>query len=756
MLKLARYLKPFMAGIILAISLLFVQAIAELSLPNYMSRIVNVGIQQSGIESPIPEELSAQAMQLVRVFMTEDERTLIANSYRLGDDNRYELKIALKDLDASTTADLEQAFGVAALTFVDLLKELYQPDASKGEPGESNPSANSSTANPKFPTDDLTGRMDTESMTQAQLDITNLYPYLPMIESIPQVVIDDARERALLMEPEMLKQSGIMLTKAFYQELGIDLGARQTKYILNIGLMMLLIALLGVFAAVSVGFLAARASTGVARDLRRAVFTKVESFSSAEFNKFSTASLITRNTNDITQLQMLVMMGIRMVCYAPLMAIGGIIMAVSKSPSMSWIIALASILLIVLVVIIMFIALPKFKLVQKLLDKLNLVSRENLSGLMVVRAFGNQEYEEKRFDKANVDLTATNLFINRVMVFMMPAMMLIMNGVMILIIWVGAHQIANATMQVGDMMAFMQYAMQIIMSFLMMSMLFIMLPRAAVSAERVNEVLASEVSIVNPEKPRTLSESTTKGLVEFAGVDFRYPDAEENALCDITFTASPGTTTAIIGSTGSGKSTIANLLLRFHDVTGGSIKLNGISLTELSLGEIRHSIGYVPQKGVLISGTIASNVSYGKQDATDEEIAKVAMIAQADEFINSYDEKYDYAISQGGSNVSGGQKQRLAIMRALIKRPEILIFDDSFSALDYKTDSELRKALKHYATGTTQIIIAQRVSTIMQADQIIVLENGRIVGKGTHRELLAICPTYYEIASSQLSKEELL
>ncbi len=742
MLKLARFLKPFMAGIILAISLLFVQAIAELSLPNYMSRIVNVGIQQSGIESPAPEELSTQAMQLVRVFMTEDERTLVANSYLLGDDNRYELKIPLKDQDAGTKGQLEQAFGLAAFTFVDLLKDLYQP-----ETGESNP---------KFPTEDLTGRMDTEGMAQAQLDITNLYPHLPMIESIPQVIIDDARERALAMEPEMLKQSGIMLTKAFYQELGIDLGARQTKYILNIGLMMLLVALLGVAAAVSVGFLAARASTGVARDLRRAVFTKVESFSSAEFNKLSTASLITRNTNDITQLQMLVMMGIRMVCYAPLMAIGGIIMAVSKSPSMSWIIALASTLLIVLVIIVMLIALPKFKLVQKLLDKLNLVSRENLSGLMVVRAFGNQAHEQDRFDQANIDLTATNLFINRVMVFMMPAMMLIMNGVMILIIWVSAHQIANATMQVGDMMAFMQYAMQIIMSFLMMSMLFIMLPRAAVSAERVNEVLSTDVSIVDPENPRSLSESTTKGLVEFAGVDFRYPDAEENALCDITFTASPGTTTAIIGSTGSGKSTIANLLLRFHDITGGSIKLNGIELQELPLGEIRHSIGYVPQKGVLMSGTIASNVSYGRPGATDEEIAEVAAVAQAMDFINSNEEKYDYEISQGGSNVSGGQRQRLAIMRALIKRPEILIFDDSFSALDYKTDSELRKALRDYAAGTTQIIIAQRVSTIMQADQILVLDNGRIVGLGTHRELLETCPTYYEIASSQLSKEELL
>ncbi len=756
MLKLARFLKPFMAGIILAISLLFVQAIAELSLPNYMSRIVNVGIQQSGIESPLPEELSTQAMQLVRIFMTEDEGTLVANSYRLGDDNRYELKIPLKEQDADTRGQLENAFGLAALTFVDLLRDLYQPGADGTGSGLEAGQVGTDESIPKFSTDDLTGRMDTEGMSQAQLDITTLYQYMPMIESIPQVVIDDARERALAMEPEMLKQSGIMLTKAFYQELGIDLGARQTKYILNIGLMMLLVALLGVAAAISVGFLASRAATGVARDIRRAVFTKVESFSSAEFNKLSTASLITRNTNDVTQLQMLVMMGIRMVCYAPLMAIGGIIMAVSKSPSMSWIIALASTLLIVLVVIIMLIALPKFKLVQKLLDKLNLVSRENLSGLMVVRAFGNQAHEQDRFDQANIDLTATNLFINRVMVFMMPAMMLIMNGVMILIIWVGAHQIANATMQVGDMMAFMQYAMQIIMSFLMMSMLFIMLPRAAVSAERVTEVLSTEVSIVDPENPRSLSESTTKGLVEFAGVDFRYPDAEENALCDITFTASPGTTTALIGSTGSGKSTIANLLLRFHDVTGGSIKLNGIELQELPLGEIRNSIGYVPQKGVLMSGTIASNVSYGKPEATAEEIAKVAAIAQATDFINSNEEKYDYEISQGGSNVSGGQKQRLAIMRALVKRPEILIFDDSFSALDYKTDSELRKALKDFAAGTTQIIIAQRVSTIMQADQILVLDNGRIVGQGTHRELLATCPTYYEIASSQLSKEELL
>ncbi len=726
MLKLKRFLKPFAIGLILAIGLLFVQALAELSLPNYMSRIVNVGIQQSGIESPVPEELSAEGMQLVQIFMSKTERNLVNNQYEFNDtENTYALKESLKDFDATTTANLEQAFGLAAATFV----ELVMMD------------------------------MEMEAVSPEQTDFSLIYSYLPMLEALPQAEIDAARSIALRQEPMMLLQSGIMLTKGFYQELGVDLGALQTKYILQIGLRMLVIALIGLLAAVAIGFLAARISTGVARNLRGAVFTKVESFSAREFNKFSTASLITRNTNDVTQLQTLVMIGIRMVAYAPVLAIGGIIMALSKSPSMGWIIGLATILLLVLITIILLIALPKFKIIQKLIDKLNLVSRENLSGLMVVRAFGNQEHEIERFDQANIDLTRTNLFINRVMVFMMPAMMLIMNGVMVLILWVGAEHIATSTIQVGDMMAFMQYAMQIIMSFLMMSMLFIILPRAAVSAERVNEVLDTELSITDREEPLSWGENrvvANRGLVEFTNVDFRYPDAEENALCDITFTAQPGTTTAIIGSTGSGKSTIANLMLRFHDVTGGSIRINGIDLRDLAITELRDVIGYVPQKGVLMSGTIASNVSYGRPDASYEEMAEVARVAQASDFINEKEDQFDAVISQGGSNISGGQKQRLAIMRALIKKPEILIFDDSFSALDYRTDSLLRKALKEYAAHTTQIIIAQRVSTIMQAEQIIVLDNGEVVGIGTHQELLASSPTYYEIASSQLSKEELL
>lgn len=739
MLRLKRFLKPFVIGLILAVGLLFVQAIAELSLPNYMSRIVNVGIQQGGIESPVPEQLSADGMKLVQLFMTEAERNLVDNQYELDDsDNTYLLKQTLKDADVTTKANLEQAFSVAALTFVELVMmemEVTAPDQIE-----------------------QVEESEKDTQGQVQIDFSLIYPYLPLLEALPQEEIDSTRASVVLQEPMMLTQAGIMLTKGFYQELDIDLGTIQTKYILLIGLRMLAVSLVGVLAAIGVGFLAARISASVARDLRSAVFTKVESFSSKEFNKFSTASLITRNTNDITQLQMLVMIGIRLVAYAPVLATGGIIMALSKSPSMSWIIGLATLILILLVIIIMLIALPKFKIIQKLIDKLNLVSRENLSGLMVVRAFGNQEHEIERFDKANVDLTKTNLFINRVIVFMMPAMMFIMNGVMVLIVWVGAQYIAASSIQVGDMMAFMQYAMQIIMSFLMMSMLFIILPRAAVSAERVNEVLDTEISITDPKEPLSWDDHRdmkSKGLVEFSNVDFRYPDAEENALCDITFTAQPGTTTAIIGSTGSGKSTIANLLLRFHDVTGGSIKINGIDLRDLTLTKLRDVIGYVPQKGILMSGTIASNVKYGRPDASYDEMTEVAEVAQATDFIDEKENQFAAEISQGGSNVSGGQKQRLAIMRALIKKPEILIFDDSFSALDYRTDAELRKALKEYAAGTTQIIIAQRVSTIMQAEQIIVLENGEVVGIGTHQELLVKSPTYYEIASSQLSKEEL-
>ncbi|MGD9676735.1 MAG: ABC transporter ATP-binding protein [Vulcanibacillus sp.] len=734
MIKLAKYLKPFLLGLVLAIGLLFVQAISDLNLPNFMSDIVNVGIQQNGIEHAAPDAISQEGMNLITTFMDDSEKQLVDSAYELVDGETYsslypnagEQLYVIRETDVIAVENLDNAFEIAAVTFFNVMKEMA---AQSGE------------------------QIETNAATE-ELDITMIYQLQPMLHTLPEATISSAHEKAIAYDEIMLKQSGIMLAKAFYTELGFDLGSLQTGYIIKIGLIMLLIALIGGVATVFVGLLSARIATGVARNLRKDVFSKVESFSNNEFDKFSTASLITRCTNDITQIQMLLMMGIRMICYAPILAIGGIIMAVGKSPSMSWIIALAVIVLLGMILIIMVIALPKFKAIQKLVDKLNLVSRENLSGLMVVRAFGTQNHEKKRFDVANKDLTDTSLFINRVMVFMMPVMMFIMNGTTVLVVWVGAHQIADSAMNVGDMMAFMQYAMQVIMSFLMLSLMFILVPRAAVSADRIVEVLETEISIVDSENPKNFN-SAKKGLVEFKNVYFRYHAAEEDALIDISFTAEPGQTTAIIGPTGSGKTTLVNLILRFYDVSKGQLLVNGVDVREVEQEELRSKIGYVPQKGVLFSGTIASNLRYGNKEASDEEMDNAATIAQAMEFISEKPEQFASIISQGGSNVSGGQKQRLAIGRALIKNPEILIFDDSFSALDFKTDSALRKALKEHTGGSTVIVVAQRVSTIMNAEQIIVLDQGKVVGCGTHKELLEICPEYYEIASSQLSKEEL-
>lgn len=734
MIKLAKHLKPFLFGLVLAITLLFVQAIADLNLPNYMSKIVNVGIQQSGIEHAAPDAMSRDGMEFVTTFMTDSEKQLVHSSYdlvSLADKNAKgetysslyphanESLFIKKELDKTENENLDHLFGTASLTLIHVLQEMEQTEAKHRE----------------------------------NMDITKLYDMQTMFESLPDATLHSAHEKAVANDM-MQKQSGIMLAKAFYDELGVDLGAKQTGYILKIGLFMLLIAFIGGIATVFVGLLSSKIATGVARNLRKQVFKKVESFSNKEFDQFSTASLITRCTNDVTQIQQLLSMGIKMMCYAPIIGIGGIIMAIKKSPSMSWIIAVAVITLVGMIMVIMAIAMPKFKAIQKLIDKLNLVSRENLSGLMVVRSFGTQEYETERFEQANTELTKTNLFVNRVMVFMMPSMMLIMNGVTLLIVWVGAQQIASSSMQVGDMMAFMQYAMQILMSFMMLSMVFMMIPRAAVSAGRIAEVLEAEISITDPENPTSFDEAK-KGFIEFRNVHFRYDGAKEDALSDISFVARPGQTTAIIGSTGSGKSTIANLILRFYDVNKGEILIDGVDIREVEQEALRSKIGYVPQKGDLLSGTIASNLKYGKKEATDEEMKIAAEVAQALDFILEKPEQFDSPISQGGANVSGGQKQRLTIARALMKKPDILIFDDSFSALDFKTDAMLRKALKEQTKEATVLLIAQRVSTIMNAEQILVLEKGRIVGRGTHRELLEHCPEYAEIASSQLSKEEL-
>ena len=552
----------------------------------------------------------------------------------------------------------------------------------------------------------------------------------------------------------MQVQTAVQFTKQFYTELGVDVGAIQNLYILKIGAIMLLLSLIAILAAIGVGFFSARTAAGVSQSLRRDVFRKVQSFSNTEFDKFSTASLITRNTNDITQIQTMLIMGIRILCYSPILAIGGIIMALRRTTSMGWIIVVAVLAIIVIIGVVFAIAMPRFKLIQKLVDKLNLVTRESLTGLMVVRAFGNQKFEENRFDAVNQDTTANNLFVNRVMVFMMPTMMFIMNGVTLLVVWVGAQQIAASAMQVGDMMAFMQYTMQIIFSFLMMSMMFIMIPRAAVSGDRIQEVLAVKPSIVDPASPKKLPMNAQTTLA-FDHVSFRYEGAEEDVLHDINFVANPGETTAFIGSTGSGKSTLINLIPRFFDVTSGAVKIDGIDVREVTQHDLREKIGYIPQKGVLFSGTVASNLKYGDPLANETDLAIAAQVAQATDFIESSQDGFEREIAQGGSNVSGGQKQRLSIARALVRKPDIYIFDDSFSALDYKTDVALRRALKEYTGNSTVLIVAQRINTIMHAEQIIVLDHGRIVGQGTHHELLKNCTTYQEIASSQLSEEEL-
>lgn len=745
MFRLVKYLKPYLLLILIPIGLLFGQAMADLALPNHMSEIVNIGIQQGGVENAVPQAIRASEMDKLVIFMSAENKTTVLTDYTLIDSNSVDYQNYLKkypvlanepvyvlnQIDIIKIQKLAPITGKAILV-VSMLEQAVKDPAKAALLGQSS-------------------GFDISKLP-AGMDVFALLSKLPA-DQISKMTAS-VNEKFSAMSSSMIAQSAAAPIKAEYEALGMDAGKIQTAYILRLGGWMLLLTLLSATATIIVGFLSARTAAGVSRDLRRAVFGKVESFSKAEFEKFSTASLITRSTNDVTQIQMVIIMIIRMVFYAPIIGVGAIIRAVHKSPSMTWIIALAVALLLVLIVMVFSVSLPKFKRIQSLIDRLNLVTRESLSGMMVIRAFNTQAFEAERFDKANKDLTANNLFVSRVMVVMMPMMMLLMNGLSVLIIWVGAHQVAASALQVGDMMAFMQYAMQVVFSFLMLSLMFIILPRAVVSGGRIADVLAIEPTIVDPKEPKQF-DTKTNGLVEFRNVSFRYPDAEENVLCGINFTAKPGETTAIIGSTGSGKSTVVNLIPRFFDVTEGAIFVDGVDIREVNQSDLREKIGYIPQKGMLFSGTIESNLRYADEGASLESLNKAVEIAQANEFISTKENGLQSEISQGGVNVSGGQKQRLAIARALVKQPPIYIFDDCLSALDFKTDSALRHALKKETGKSAMIIVTQRVSTIKTAEQIVVLDEGEIVGKGTHRELMKNCETYREIALSQLSKEEL-
>jgi len=739
--KVLRYVKPYTLLVLAAVLFVFIQAMSELTLPDYMSKIVNVGIQQSGIESAVPEAISSSTMEKVLLFVSQDKKDDILNMYKLltksSDNYSSYLKkypflskediyvLKTKDRDSIDRVNVEMGKAILAAFGIEKMKK-----EAKG--GIIN----------------FNGRQ-----IPASIDLFAILKQLPQ-EQINQIQ-KEINKKFLSFGDSMIVQAAAAVIKDEYKKIGIDIGKMQNAYIIKMGLLMLLLTLVSAISTILVAFFAARVAAGVARDLRKDVFSKVESFSIEEFDKFSTASLITRTTNDIMQIQMLLVIGIRMIFFAPVMGFGGVIKALSKSISMSWIIALAVIVLLGLIMILYAIAMPKFMIMQKLIDKLNLVARENLSGIMVVRAFNAQKFEEQRFDEANRDLTKVGLFVNRAMAVLFPSMLFIMNGTTLLIVWVGAHYIENSSMQVGDMLAFMQYAIQIIFSFLMLSILFILVPRAAVSAGRIEEVLSTEPSIKNPEKPEKFREDM-KGMVEFKNVFFKYPGAEEYVLENINLKIMPGQTVGIIGRTGSGKSTLVNLIMRFYDATEGQVLVNGVDVKNVKVEDLRAKIGYVPQKSWLFSGTIKSNLKIGNDFATDEDLRQAAEIAQALEFIEEKPQKFDTEIAQGGTNVSGGQKQRLSIARTLVKNPDIYIFDESFSALDFRTELKLRRALKEKLKDKTVIIVSQRIATLIHADQIIVLEDGKIAGIGRHEELLKTCETYREIALSQLPEEELL
>ena len=761
MKNLFKYAASYWKAMIAIVLILVVQAYCDLSLPAYTSDIVNVGIQQGGIEDEVPRQIATEEMEKLLLFVSEDDQQTVMDAYTEDNTSYKKEAYVLKDSVAEEENTMENLKDILQIPMMmtsgiesgsDTTKQME--DKLKEQMSQGMAQSMPQGANQTMPEGMPQGESQAESQA-VSLDDMSMFDLLKMLPAEQRTtMVEKIEEQMSEMPDTILDQAAVSFCKSAYKDLGMDMDQTQIHYLLKTGGQMAVLALLGMAASIMVAFLASRVGASAGRDLRSGVFHKVVGFSNNEFNHFSTASLITRSTNDIQQIQMLIVMLLRMVLYAPILAIGGVLQVMKTNVSMSWIIGLAVIIIAFVVLLLFLVVMPKFKVLQNLVDKLNLVTREILTGLPVIRAFSTEKHEEERFDDANRTLTKTNLFVNRAMTFMMPVMMFVMNGVSVLIVWTGAHGISDGQMQVGDMMAFIQYTMQIIMGFLMLCMISIMLPRAAVAADRVEEVLKSETMIHDPKQEKHFPEDG-KGVLTFDHVSFRYPGADEDVLEDITFTAKPGETTAIIGSTGSGKSTLVNLIPRFYDVTSGDITLDGVDIREVKQQELREKLGYVPQKGVLFSGDIASYIMFGNSHGSDDEMIEAAEIAQATEFIDTKPEKYKSPISQGGLNVSGGQKQRLSIARAIAKHPQVFIFDDSFSALDYKTDVTLRRALAEKTSGSTVLIVAQRISTILHAEQIIVLDEGKVAGKGTHAELLKNCPVYREIAESQLSRKEL-
>lgn len=759
MFKVLKNLKESWISVIAIVLLLIVQAAGDLTLPDYTSKIVNVGIQNGGIENVAPEVIRKTEMDNLLIFTEDDDKIL----------SSYE-EISKENLDNSEYEKLVKKYPALENEVLYKIKKISSSKQEDLDSVMAKPLMMLSTLENEETSEQMKQQMLEQISASAQTQVNaqmseqqkSAMQNMSLMEIIKQMpkeqldkMLETVNQKLDDMQESILEQAAIQEVKNEYKAIGIDTDSLQNQYIIILGLKMLGISLAIMVSAISIMCLSARVAARLAKTLREKVFKKVLNFSNKEFSEYSTASLITRSTNDIQQIQGLIAILFRVVVYAPIIGIGGFLRVLNQSDnSMAWIIGVAILAILFVVATLFIIAMPRFKKLQQLIDKLNLVAREILTGLPVIRAFNTEKKEEKRFDKANIDLTKTNLFVNRAMSFMMPTLMLIMNGISLLIVWVGAHGIDNGTMQVGNMMAFIQYTMQIVMSFLMISMVSIMLPRASVSSNRINEVIETDEAIKDSEEPKKLNPSK-KGFVEFKNVSFRYPDSDEEVLSDISFTAEPGKTTAIIGSTGSGKSTIVNLIPRFYDVTSGNLLIDGVDIKDIANKDLRKIIGFVPQKGILFSGTIESNIKYGNPDMSDEQMIEAAQIAQATEFIESKPEKYQESIAQGGSNVSGGQKQRLSIARAIAIDPEILVFDDSFSALDFKTDSILRAELAKKTKDKTVIIVAQRINTILNADQIIVLEDGKVVGKGTHEELLKNNETYKQIALSQLSAEEL-